>query len=423
MKTIKYILSTALLASLCLGTSGCSEKEELPVSDDDKGIEITGFSLGMTGRTSEAESATKAGTLTGFSVNTSVDPTFKGLVDRLNKTWKLDFTLYFKDGADGDKEKKYNAGSFTGETSYTVDAATGIGTLTPGIQYYFPNYKKPSAEAFLYPTTFDAAVVENQSTASGDDLFAQDILTRTKAAIEVSHKPEIIFSHKHSMLDFVIKDVKVDDIEDVKVEVGSTTYTPYNVKNTVTSGVGNKEYMVILPEGTKGVANNPVVVIKTSGGTSTSAITYRQTINILKKDSETLAGNKCYCFTLEGTPLQISPVTVLNWATGVSIPGEYIAVTAYPTFKAESHAEQTFYFYYDNKLMESDGNGGQKAKLQKITFNKNGECTIKPDGRILTHIFTDSGSTPSDGNKLNSSITLGQMIVNVNDALNQLPHP
>ena len=434
MKTIKYILSLTLLSSVCLGISSCSEKQEL-ISINDRGIEITDFSLGMAGRASLAGATTKAPeTLTGFSVNTSTDPTFKGLSKRFAANWKMDFTLYFKDGADNNKEKKYDEGSFTGESNSTE--SNGTITLTPSNQRYYPNYLKPKAEAFLYPDGWNIVSSTINTTQTADaNLLAQDVLTRVKADIDVSHHPEITFIHKHSMLNFVINDVIKADIENVTVKVGTDNYEPFNVATTAnTDGSSNIEYMVVLPETTKGKANNPVVVIETSSGT-TSSIIYEQTINILKSDDATLGSNKCYCFTLQGVKLQISPVTVLNWATGASIPGEYIAVTAYPTFKVNDlkYAEKTFYFYYDNKLVEKDSDDSTKSKLQKITFNKNAECTIKPDGRILKYIYTDSEVESIKGSKGGNmtpksgaagkevTITLGTMIIDLSSEIPTLP--
>lgn len=422
MKTIKYILSIALFSSLCLGISGCSEKEELS-ADNDKGIEIKGIALGMVGRVSETGTNTKAPEiLKGFSVNTIADPTFKGLSDRAS--WKMDFTLYY-----GTPEAEYLPGSFTSATYTVVD---NIGTLTPTSQCYFPNYVKPNAEAFLYPDSWVLATSTpafDQSKTGGDDLLAQDVLKRAKSKIEVSHNPEIIFSHKHAMLDFVIKDVVISDISEVKVIVGDQEYTPYKVKDV--TGTSDVEYLVILPEIT---STSPIVQIKTSTGTGINPITYRQNINIISGDKTELGSNKCYCFILQGEQLKISPVTVLNWATGASIPGEYIAVTAYPTFIGL--ANRTYYFYYDNKLIEKDKDGKSKPKLQEIKFNENAECTIKPDGRIITHIFKDTeveaiaesaneNMTPKpDANgALTPNIILGAMIIDVTEAIKAIDTP
>ena len=46
-----------------------------------------------------------------------------------------------------------------------------------------------------------------------------------------------------------------------------------------------------------------------------------------------------------------------------------------------------------------------------MTFNDEGECTVKPDGRVITHIFKFPGMIPTDINKLITPITLDQMYI------------
>ena len=329
----------------------------------------------------------------------------------------MDFTLY-NDG------RTYEPGSFTAAT-YNVDESK----WTWGDeQKYFPDYKKPNAEAVLYPEnwTSDAKITTGQYILNV--LLAQDILVKAEGVIDVAHEITITLTHKHSMLDFVIKNVNRDHIEMVTVSMDggrNFDYTPYPVTKEST-GVGDIEYMLIVSEESK---FNPVVQIVTKEkNNNAQKITYKQTIGILNEENstETLAANTCYCFTLQGADLKISPITILNWATGESLPGEYIAVTAYPTFKAEGYAGETFYFYYDSKLKE---NG--VSKLQAITFNENAECTIKPDGRILTHIYTENQvkdiSGSKEGNKtptvdeangkLDQPVILGTMVVDVKTAI------
>lgn len=407
MKQTQHITATLILASLLtLNLSGCSEKDE-PINADAPGISIESITASMEGLDSNAGTTTRATqTKEGFSVNNEgTDPTYTRPEKRSG--WKMDFTMY-------NGNSQYAAGSFT-EATYSNSKWSWN---TTG-QKHFPNYKKPQAEAVIYPTTKNANVATDQGNES--KLLAQDILQMAKGAINVAHDITITVNHKHSMLDFVIKNVVRKDIDTVTVLVGGTTYTPYKI-TTATTDTDDIEYMLILPEGT---GSNPVVEITTTSET-TQSITYKQTIGIIKGDIKKLGSNNCYCFTLQGADLKISPVTVLNWATGKSLPGEYIAVTAYPTFKAEGYADQTFYFYYDSKLKE---NG--KAKLQEIKFNKNAECTIKPDGRILTHIYTEeqvddiSGSTTGNKTpksnlkegtgKLSSPVTLGTMVIDLID--------
>lgn len=393
MKRINYILLPAL--ALLFAATACSEKEEIPTTEERTPIEgIHPMMEGMA--SSSAEASSTRGTLAGFSVNTDADPTRKSLADRGNASWKMDLTLY-------NGSSNYANGSFAG-------ASYSNSKWEAPADKYFPNYKKPQAEVLLYPATWNPTASTVATVQSTDALLlAQDVLAKAKGAIEVAHTPTITLNHKHSMLDFVIKDVAGDVT--VTVELGSTPYTPYKVS---AAGAASLEYMLILPEDTQ---TNPVITIVTNGDDNQAAITYRQTINITANGTTSLGSNNCYCFTLQGAELKISPVTVLNWATGKSLPGEYIAVTAYPTFKAEGYANQTFYFYYDNKLKENN-----QEKLQEIKFNENAECTIKPDGRILTHIYKDSevktidggsNKTPdtSENRELGTPITLGKMVI------------
>lgn len=411
MKRIQYIASIALASLLALNLSGCGENSEV-LDADGRGIEIEGVSVTMEGMSSEANASTRAAqTQDGFSVNKEgTDPTYARPEARTG--WEMNFTVY-----NSDNTNVYLDGSFTVVTNNISDSK-----WAPTEEKYFPNYTKPQAEVYIYhPAAKDTEVVTDQSDK--DKLLSQDILFRAKGVIEVAHIPAVTVKHKRSMLNFVIKDVVIADINEVKVLISTTEYTPCKV-STETTGTGDIEYMLILPETTN---VNPVVQIKTKSAATDytiQTITYRQTINIIKNNSnDNLGSNKCYCFTLQGADLKISPVTVLNWASGESLPGEYIAVTAYPTFKGRPEdAGKTYYFYYDNKLTE---NG--KPKLQEITFNQNAECTIKPDGRILTYIYkgdqvkiieNSTNKTPSLGeNGKEVTIILNQMVIDLSSVM------
>lgn len=403
MKTFRYIaaisLSTLLAASIC----ACSEKEEIQ-TDDERGIAIESFSVTMEGMDNGTEAITRADEV-AFSVNGNEDPTMTSLADRGTASgWKIDFAFYDNTG------NKYTNTGF----SFTEDYTTNW-NITAG-KCYFPNYKKPKAKVYIYPNGWTIATPKPAITQNTKELLlAQDVLFK-EATLPVSHEVSIELQHKHAMLDFVIKDVTLSEINTVTVKIGDTEYTPYNVAPAAGTA-GNKEYMLILPEETN---VNPTVIITTNKDTNIDAITYQQTISIIGNGKTQLGSNKCYCFTLQGAELKISPVTVISWTTGESLPGEYIAVTAYPTFKGRPEdAENTYYFYYDNCLTEKDNNGNSKAKLQAITFNKNSECTIKPDGRILTHIGTED-----DYNKLTAledkKVILGAMVIDLKDVLDKV---
>lgn len=411
MNTRRYIYLAGLGLFLALATSGCSNDDE-SATVREEGLLIEGIALGMeSAETTEEVTATRA-TVSGYSVNTDADPTHTTNLATSRSNWLLDFELY-NGNTDGNKtpsESKYDAGSFTSGT-YKSNKECWMGS-NPSL--LFPNYYKPKVTAELYLDDNKSIIAIDQSGSNGSALLNQDALRVEKAEMTPAHIPTVKLKHKHAMLDFVIAGIVKDNINTVTVTVDSDTYTPYEVPlNTSTD---KREYMLILPEET---STNPVVNVTTNEGTEVGVIRYKQTVKVFEKGNitKTLGSNNCYCFTLIGKALDISPITITDWTRGESIQGEYIAVTAYPTFKAEGYANQTFYFYYDNKLKE---NG--KAKLQEIKFNENAECTIKPDGRILTHIYKadeveeiSNGSinkTPKAGAAGKAAnITLGQMVI------------
>jgi len=404
----RNIYMTIGLCYFAFAFSGCSEKDEQ--SGNDSGTKIEGIALSMNGSTTEINAETRAsvGGVT-YVINTSADPTYSSsttgsLVARGTAGWKLDLKLYNGKNASGTVEGTlYTAGSFTGGT-YDTSKKYWI----PTSDKFFPNYFNFYAEAWLYPNAVDAGIAQDQSTV--DKLVAQDILYKEKGttAITIAHTPTVTLSHKRAILDFIISDVIKRDIAEVTVLVGSTPMVPCLVKETTLmkgstpTGAVDLEYMLILSEGP---TNAITVQIKTNpNATIEQAITYKQTVNT----GVTLISNACYCFKLQGNQLIISPVTITDWTTGKPVTGEYLGVTEYPTFKGA--ANETWYLYFDNKLTEPDGLGGTKAKLQTITFNNEGECTIKPDGRIITHIF--KGSKPTNLSDLSSGILATPIVLN-----------
>lgn len=412
MKRTFYILS-ALLA-LSLGFVACNEKEDFVL--EDKGTPVKGIILSM-GEPISAVGVTTRATVSGYSVNTTADPTSisstTGSVPaRGTADWKLDFKLY-----NSTDNAEYTDGSFTGGTYNST--AQYWAKPTEVAQRYFPNYKNPKADLLLYPTTATAPVELDQSTATA--LLQQDILVKAQEGIRIAHEiivkatggGAIALNHKRAMLDFVIADIVPADIKkdgelyDIKVKVGADTYyTPYKVNETASS----LEYLLILPEETN---VDPVVEIVTNSTAISQPIIYKKPLTITNGGTNQLGGNRCYYVTLLGNELKLSPITVTDWTTGEPVAGEYVAVTAYPTFKGEP--DETWYFYYDNKLIE-DG----KPKLQAITFNNEAECTIKTDGRIITHIFktkpTDEelgqeGFMDTTPSKLSDPIILSNMYI------------
>ncbi len=400
------------LFNLVLLMGACSEKDI--DSGNDSETRIEGIKLSMETIGTELSTTTKAtvGEI-NYVVNTASDPTSKnsslgGTIDSRGALgWKLDLTLY-----NGNVSTAYDKGSFTGGEYVTVDKY-----WRPLTDKYYPNYKKPWAELYLYPNTVNAAIDTDQSTAA--KLLNQDILYKSKGQIStIAHITSILLDHKRTMLDFIIKDIVFSDIASVTVLVGGDVYTPYQAKSTETStgsGIGSLEYLLILPEGT---TTNPVVKIVTKPNPTTGASSVNYTQNVGLISSGTLGSNNCYCFTMQGNLLSLSPITIVDWTTGEPITGQYVAVTAYPTFKGA--ANETWYLYFDNKLKESDG---LTAKLQAITFNDEGECTTKPDGRVITHLFkskpTDldlSSNIFMDTNKLITPVSLDKMYIDLTSA-------
>jgi len=371
---------------LAFNLAGCSKTDEVNIGDDMQQIESIALGLG-TAKTSAATRAT-VGSVT-YAVNTAEDPTRTKDAQNFitgRSNWKLDFTLY-----NGNVSTPYGPGSFTGETNSDND-----GNWKPEADYFFPNYFKPWAEAWLYPDTKDKIAAENQSYRN--DFLAQDILYRPKNQLDpIAKRITIELNHRRAMINFKFEGLVRDNINEqtVRVSVGGVHYTPYNVRPADTL-----EYMLILPENTP-ASSEIIVEYKTMGNPLQQPIEYKQKVKLI--GTGTLGSNNCYCFTLSGKEMKISPVTIVNWTTGQPVSGEYVAVTAYPTFKGP--ANSTYYFYYDNQLTNTDGT----AKLQTITFNNDGECTIKPDGRVITHIFKISNPIGADWNsyKLVSPIILG----------------
>ncbi|SCD22186.1 hypothetical protein PSM36_3402 [Proteiniphilum saccharofermentans] len=398
-----YIYAVVLI--LGFNVAGCDKNDNIEVNSDM--VEIDGVALQLGGvDLSSGTAATTRATVAGidYAVNTNEDPTssffFLGS-NNIREDWKLDFSLYNGNASGSVDGTPYDAASFT---AGVYDDTNNTWKPSPDKQLLFPNYFKPHVEAWLYPSTKDAAVATDQSTE--EQLIAQDILHRAKSVLpgnateSFGKKLSVQLSHQRAMLNFKFQDIVREDINEVtvKVKVGGTDYTPYSVR-----AAGVLEYMLILPEATP-AATEIIVEYVTVGNDLLLPIEYKHKVNL--GITGALGSNNCYCFTLSPKEMTISPVSVINWVTGEPVLGEYVAVTAYPTFKGPKN--ETYYFYYDNQLTE-DGSLNGTPKLQEINFNNDGECTIKPDGRIITHIFKGSDPTMEDWNlyKLDNPIILG----------------
>lgn len=395
MKHIFYI--QAVVFVLALSMAGCS-KTDYGVIDDNLQL-VEGITLGMEDAETSSQATTKASVNgVNYAVNTSYDPTRtknnnSEMVLSGRDNWKLDFYLY---NAKNVSTTKYEPASFEGGV---YDNVSGLWKPNPDRQLFFPNYFKPKVEAWLYAETKDASIAKDQSTK--EKILAQDQLFRAKNIIDIFKTFKVDLRHQHAMIDFKFEGVEGDDIDEssVQVRVGSEVYTPYSVTQSKNKTL---EFLLILPE--KGTSTGMTVEFNTIGNGIHQPITYKQAVTL--NNHKVLGSNNCYCFTISGKAMEISPVTIINWTTGEPVLGEYVAVTAYPTFKGPKNS--TYYFYYDNQLTD-DGTLEGTPVLQEIAFNGEGECTIKPHGRAITHIF--KGDKPSkeewETYKLGSPIILG----------------
>jgi hypothetical protein len=411
-----YIYAVVLI--LGFNVAGCDKNDNIDVNGDM--VEIDGVALGLGGvDLSSGTEATTRASVGGidYAVNTNDDPTSNANLISNRSGWKLDFSLYNGNASGSVDGTPYDAASFT---AGVYDDTNNTWKPSPDKQLLFPNYFKPHVEAWLYPSTKDAAVATDQSTE--EQLIAQDILHRAKSVLPgnttepFGKKLSIQLSHQRAMLNFKFQDIVREDINEVtvKVKVGGTDYTPYSLR-----AAGVLEYMLILPEDTP-AATEIIVEYVTVGNDLLLPIEYKHKVNL--GITGALGSNNCYCFTLSPKEMTISPVSVINWVTGEPVLGEYVAVTAYPTFKGPKN--QTFYFYYDNKLTV-DGTLNGTPKLHEISFNNDGECTIKPDGRIITHIFNTNSLSEADWveYKLAEPIILGdaeKMYIDLETIINNL---
>jgi hypothetical protein len=390
MKHTFYIYAVALV--LALSVAGCSKTDDVGIGDDMQQIDGIALGLGVTETSSQAVTRANVGGVI-YAVNTAEDPTRTKDAQNVitgRDTWKLDFNLY-----NGNVTSVYAPGSFTGATTPTG------GNWKPSGDLYFPNYFRPWADLWLYPDTKNKEVATNQS--SEVVFLAQDLLYRPKSQLTtIAKRITVELQHQRAMINFKFGDIVRNDIdineESVRVRLGSDVYMPYNV--TKADVANNLEFMLILPE-TASTSAGMTIEYNTVGNAVQQSIEYKQSV-VLNSNNQ-LGSNNCYCFTLSGKEMNISPVTIVNWVTGEPVSGEYVAVTAYPTFKGPVNS--AYYFYYDNKLKNTDGT----AKLQTITFNNEGECTIKTDGRTITHIFKNDSPSEADWAtyELNPHIILG----------------
>lgn len=376
MKAYTYIL---LLSALPLLLGSCSK--DTPENPDEEKIAVTEIetSLGSRDGSSAMENQTKA-TLSDYAVNTSFDPTFStstngSLTARGGNGWKLDVQI-LKSGV------TYTPGhgifSLNG-TNWVVDASS------PNNPPFFPNYSRQNVNATLYPTgwTPGAAIATNQAATDGSGLLAQDILVQNPGAVLPAHKPKITLRHANSMVDVMLTNVTRAQIQGVVVIANSITYTPYEI----TTRPGYIEFLAIIPTG----VTNPQIQVTTQQGA-----VYTETLTLTRPTQI----NTCYCAKLTGLELMLSSVTVIDWAIGKAIEGEYSAITSYPAFRGTPGL--SIIVTYFNGL------------TQPLTFNAQGEDVAKPLGRRITGI-----QIVSTGQQIpiNPALVLNSMVIDLNPYL------
>ncbi len=362
MKTYKKIFALFMSAAIFIS---CSEndslnEEALPSPD----LLLKGVEVKMASRETPNEPGTKA--INDFVVNKAADPTS---VITTRTDWELDVQIY------------------KGSQIYQYGSATLIWNSTnsrwqdPTDSLYFPNYTRQAVSATLHPEGWNNIISLEQRTDSA--LLVQDVLIQNgTSTIEIrpAHIPTIQMRHAHSMLDFILDDVNLNEITEINVHIGNDVYQPYPV-----TGTTNPEYLVIIPVGVQ----NPVIHLTTVQGANYE----------VQVDIQSTQVNTCYCIKLEGIELKLSSVTVSNWAYGEAIAGQYTTIASYPTFRGPASTSYTVYFV--------------NGLSQVITFNDRGESTPKPLGRSIIRIQTPSGENID----LDTPLILNTMYVDLNPYL------
>ncbi len=359
--------SIAAFAFLLLGMGACSDSEQgVSPQDAQENVRVDGITARLYGR--DASASTRADG-DNYVVNTDADPTSPDMPFG-RENWLLDVQIY-----DGNTPYQY------GSATLHYAAADYRWETLSSDSIFFPNYLTQQISCRLYDTGF-TEIVKDQRDSTGDILFAQDVLAQNgDSTLNVlpSHTPVIYVRHAHSMFDFRLMNVDETRISSVSLEVDGNVYYPYDTQQTV------PEYLLIVPVGSSG----PLIRVVTTDGAQ-----YEQTVEM----EETTRINICYCFTLNGLELTLSPITVVDWVTGEALYAQYTAVTAYPTFYGPAGVTCTLFF--DNDLS------------QEITFNDRGEATVKPVGRTIIRLEVNGKA-----NVLDPPVVLTHMIIDLTEAI------
>ncbi|MCD8080700.1 MAG: hypothetical protein LUF04_09935 [Bacteroides sp.] len=355
----------AAWAFLLLGMGACSENEQTASPQDaQENVRVDGITARLYGRDASASTSTRADG-DDYVVNKNADPTSPDMPFGREK-WLLDVQIY-----DGNDPYQYGSA-----TMHYVAADYRWETLVSD-SIFFPNYLTQQVACQLYDPAF-TEIVKDQRDATGEILFAQDVLIQngdSTVRVVPSHAPVIYVKHAHSMFDFRLMNVDKTRISSISLEVDGDVYYPYDTQQTV------PEYLVIVPVG----SSEPLIKVVTTDGAQ-----YEQTVE-MEGNTEV---NMCYCFTLHGLELTLSPITVVDWVTGEALYAQYTAVTAYPTFYGPAGVTCTLFF--DNGLS------------QEITFNDRGEATVKPAGRTIIRLVVNGKE-----NVLSPPVVLTNMIIDL----------
>lgn len=336
-----------MFMAIVLSAISCSDNLQ---KEHGAGVEVEGVSVVLESDKRIEMPSTRA------SLVLLTDPSLTSIINRGLLGWLLDVNIY--KGASVYSSNTYQPHG----VDYWIP--------TNGAITYFPNYLSQSCEFTFYATSPTETIAFDQSVA--DVMLHHDKLY-LKTTMAPAHILTPRLLHANSMLYFSFEKITAASVQ---IKIGSDLYTPYHY---------GANYMVILPAT---INQNPVVVVTTTGGA-----VYNQTVKIINNPSllnpSVLGVNNRYVFKLSGYDLVLSPIAILDWVSGGMVAGEYVAETAYPTFRGPANTNCTLTF--NNGL------------TQQLNFNSQGEHTVKPAGRTITAV-----------NSVPCLVVLGQMIIDLN---------
>lgn len=363
MKRLSIHIPLVLAALLFAGCSDEKKTEDTEIIDI-KGVVIETLNSEITDP--EVRSVMPATRAKNDYYIAKADVPMNDITKRALEDWRLHIDMYFD-------ESIYAPAS--GDYEWNTTDKKWLPKTPP---MYFPNYFSPKAELTLSHKDRPAEIAIVQNTE--ELLLRNDYLIErgNPEVVKPAHIFKINIKHAFSSIDFILKDV--EDIDKVEVTVGNKVYEPCKVSG---SAANYLEYMLIIPTGVPEL----VVEIYTKAGGH-----FRQKAKI----SGSSKADNCYCFTVVGPELIISPVTVVDWTAGGATIGDYIGEAAYPTFRGPRN--DWCILTFDNGLR------------QTIDFNEYGELTVKPKGRRINRIETSNGRI----NEPDPALFLREMVIDLN---------